>query len=303
MRAACGLAAFCLALGFAQLALAAPETGDLRRSYYLAEADETIPYRLYVPRAYDGSRAFPLIVVLHGSSTTADDAMEAPGLKALAEERGVIVLAPQGYNAFGGYGDIYPVIVRREAAAQAAALREASRPGSSAPKGMTRPREALGPAAFDDAQELPLSNLTDPRVSRLSELDTMNVLARVRGEYRIDDARIYLMGNSMGGGGAAYLAVRYPEIWAAVAPAGGPFAAWSYPYFRLRDAGVAALFVHGDGDEYAHWRWSQVIVERARKEGVDAHLLVVEGGAHVNAWVRALPQTFDFLLSHAKRAR
>ncbi len=50
----------------------------------------------------------------------------------------------------------------------------------------------------------------------LSEKDVMNVLALVRKEFKVDDRRIYLMGHSMGGAGALHLAVKYPDIWAAV---------------------------------------------------------------------------------------
>jgi len=281
-------------------ATAPPETGDLHRSYLLPEANETIEYRLYIPKTYDGTHAYPLIVVLHGSSTTASDVMQVPGLREQAERRKVILLAPQGYNAFGGYGDIYPVVVTREAAAQADALLLASRPGANAAHGMTRPSADAQPAAAEDYAELKINGLTDPRVSRLSELDTLNVLTRVRSEYRIDPARIYLIGNSMGAGGVAYLAARYPQLWAAIAPSSGPFAAWSYPYFQLREQHIAALFIHGDQDEYSHWKWSQEIVARARREGVDARLLVVPGGSHVQAWRTVLPQTFDFLLAHRR---
>jgi len=278
----------------------APATGDLHESYLFAQTKEIIPYRLYVPRSYDGSHAYPLVVVLHGSSTTADDVMEVPGLKEIAEQRGVMLLAPQGYSAFGGYGDIYPVVVTRQAAAQADTLLAASRPGSHAPKGMTRPGANVPPATPEDYAELKMNGLTDPRVSEWSETDTLNVVARVRAAYRIDAMRIYLMGNSMGGGGTAYLAARHPEIWAAIAPSGGPFAAWSYPYFQLREHHIAALFVHGDRDEYSHWKWSQAIVQRAQREGVAAQLLVVPGGNHVQAWRMVLPQTFDFLLRHKR---
>lgn len=294
-----GLAASCVLAGTAQSALAAAETGDLHRHYWLPEAQEDIPYRLFVPSSYDGSKVFPMIVVLHGSSSTADEAMDKPALKELAERNGVIVLAPQGYSPFGGYGNIYPVVVTREAASQVDALLEMSRPGANAPAGSTSPPADAGPAAPDDAAELKVNGLTDPRVSRLSEIDTMNVIAAVRKEYRIDDNRIYLMGNSMGGIGAAYLAVRHPEIWAAIAPSGGPFAEWSYPYFRLREGNIAALFVQGDADEYAHWTQADALVRRARKEGVDARLLVADGD-HVHAWVNALPQIFEFFLAHRK---
>lgn len=282
-------------------AAAAPAIGDLHESYRFPDTGETLPYRVYVPRSYDGTRPFPLVVVLHGSSTTADDAMDVPGLKEIAEQRGMILLAPQGYSAFGGYGDIYPVVVTREAAAQSEALLAMSRPGAIGPKGVTRPAVGQPPAAAEDYAELKMNGLTDPKVSNWSENDTMNVLARVRASYRIDPARIYLMGNSMGGGGVAYLAARYPQIWAAIAPSGGPFAAWSYPYFRLREQHIAAMFVHGERDEHANWKWSEEIVERAKREGVDARLLVVPGGGHVHAWRMVLPQTFDFFEQHRRQ--
>ena len=238
-----------LAPALALAAASTPATGDLHESYLFTETKEIIPYRLYLPRSYDGSHAYPLVVVLHGSSTTADDVIEVPGLKEIAEQRGVMLLVPQGYSAFGGYGDIYPVVVTREAAAQVDTLLAASRPGAHAPKGMTRPLANLPPATPEDYAELKMNGLTDPHVSQWSETDTLNVLARVRAAYRIDATRIYLMGNSMGGGGTAYLAARHPEIWAAIAPSGGPFAAWSYPYFQLREHHIAALFVHGDREE------------------------------------------------------
>jgi poly(3-hydroxybutyrate) depolymerase len=302
VRAALSGVLACLALGSVATQAAAPATGDLHESYVFGETHETIPYRVYVPHSYDGSRAYPLVVVLHGSSSTADDVMEVPGLKEIAEQRNVILLAPQGYSAFGGYGDIYPVIVTRAAASQVDALLAASRPGAHPPKGMTRPANDVAPAAADDYAELKMNGLTDPHVSQWSEEDTLNVIARVRSAYRIDPTRIYLMGNSMGGGGVAYLAARYPEIWTAIAPSGGPFAAWSYPYFQLREHHIAALFVHGDRDEYANWKWSQAIVQRAQHEGVDAQLLLVAGGSHVQAWRMVLPQTFDFFLKHQKKS-
>ena len=38
----------------------------LKRSYFFAEAEQDIDYTLYVPKSYDGTRAMPLVVLLHG---------------------------------------------------------------------------------------------------------------------------------------------------------------------------------------------------------------------------------------------
>ena len=54
------------------------------------------------------------------------------------------------------------------------------------------------------------------RVTEYSEKDVMNVLD-CRKEFNVDHQRIYLMGHSMGGGGARHLAEKYPDTWAAVA--------------------------------------------------------------------------------------
>jgi len=42
--------------------------------------------------------------------------------------------------------------------------------------------------------------------------------AKIKREYRIDPERVYLTGSSMGGKGTFYLAQRYPETFAALAP-------------------------------------------------------------------------------------
>jgi len=83
----------------------AGRTGDFKRHYYLAEAREIMPYRLYVPKAYDGTRPFPLVVALHGLGGT-EDSMLGPNYRMIpeAESRGYIVVAPLGYRIDGGYG-------------------------------------------------------------------------------------------------------------------------------------------------------------------------------------------------------
>ena len=51
-----------------------------------------------------------------------------------------------------------------------------------------------------------------PNLADLSEQDVMNVLALARKEFDIDDRRIYLLGQSMGGAGALFLGVKYHQI-------------------------------------------------------------------------------------------
>jgi para-nitrobenzyl esterase len=286
--------------GTAASAVAAPVAtrGDQHLSYYFGAGNKQEPYRIYVPGSYDGSRPYPLVVVLHGSGSDENDPFERSDLRRIAEQRGYILLCPLGYSAFGGYGDFYPVVVTREMRAAQDTVRKLAEAGAKKYPPSALPVES--PAAPDDYAEMPAANLVDPHTATLSEADVMSVLEHIRETYRIDSSRIYLMGNSMGGVGTLYLGARYPEIWAGLAPSGGPIAAWSYPYERLRQGHVALLLVHGDRDAHSNPLASRAILVAALAQQVDASILIVKDGDHAHAWTQVLAQTFDFFDRHRK---
>ncbi|MBI4477507.1 MAG: hypothetical protein HY654_10060, partial [Acidobacteria bacterium] len=132
----------------------ARRTGDFERHYLFEAAGEIMPYRVYVPKTYDGSKPFPLIIALHGLGASEDSFLDSYSrrLPELAEQRGYVIAAPLGYRVDGFYGSGIA--------------------GSS------------GPAVR--------------RTRDLSEQDVMQVLERMRRDYRIDERRTYLMGHSMG---------------------------------------------------------------------------------------------------------
>lgn len=84
----------------------AGRTGDMKRHYMLEAANEVMPYRLYVPKAYSAKTPMPLIVALHGLGGTEDSFFDSYGrtLPKLAEQHGYILLAPLGFRVDGGYG-------------------------------------------------------------------------------------------------------------------------------------------------------------------------------------------------------
>lgn len=272
----------------------APPTGDQKRSYVFAETGATVPYRLYVPTSYDGSKALPLIVVLHGGGHDQDQPIDVSALREEAERRQFIVVSPLGYDRHGGYGTIYPFMVSREAADRAANVVHHDRA-----TGRVSPLSASA-AAPTDAVEFRPTDLTDPVMQRRSEQDVLNVMDIVLHNYRVDPDRIYIMGNSMGGLGAQYFGVKYAERFAGVVAAGSSTVIWAYPFERLRDNGVGILYLHGDGDEQAHSRWAEIVVDHATKMGVDAEMLLVKGSNHRSAWILGLADSLDFLLQRRK---
>ncbi len=83
----------------------AGQTGDFKRHYNLKSASEIMPYRIYVPPTYTASRAFPLVVALHGLGGTEDSMFGAAyKVSEQAARHGYIAVAPLGYRIDGGYG-------------------------------------------------------------------------------------------------------------------------------------------------------------------------------------------------------
>jgi poly(3-hydroxybutyrate) depolymerase len=84
----------------------AAERGELERAYRSGEGKLT-PYRLYIPEGYDGKRAWPVVVLLHG--VMGDEKYYFSGLfdpeviQGEAERRGYILASVHGGGRFGGY--------------------------------------------------------------------------------------------------------------------------------------------------------------------------------------------------------
>jgi poly(3-hydroxybutyrate) depolymerase len=177
--------------------------GDQPRAYRSALTGRIEPYRIYVPQGWDGHASLPLVVMLHGSNGD-ENSMFADGRAvALAEAHGGALLAPFGYSANGGWGNHLPVVL-------ANGTMPAPRPSTR--DGLVLPRDGIDP---------------EP-----AEADVLETIARMRAEYPIDRARIYLLGNSMGGG--RHMASRRPQrsvggggAWRRRDPA-------HFPYARLR---------------------------------------------------------------------
>jgi predicted esterase len=216
------------------------QRGDFRKAY-LSKVDNSLqPYRLFVPASYDGSKAYPLIIALHGMGGDENsyfDQYAQGGFKTDAEKRGYLVACPKGREPASMYT------------------------GSA-------------------------------------ERDVMDVLAEVRRAYRIDSDRIYLTGHSMGGYGTWSVAMNHPEIFAALAPVAGG----GNPSTMAKIAHIPQLVVHGDNDKTVPVERSRVMVEAAKKLGVELKYIEIPGGDHVTVAARTFKEVYDFFDTHRRKS-
>lgn len=82
------------------------KTGDFERHYLLEGANEIMPYRVYVPKAYAATKAMPLVIALHGLGGNEDGFFDNYSQlpPQLAEEYGFLLAAPLGFRRDGFYG-------------------------------------------------------------------------------------------------------------------------------------------------------------------------------------------------------
>ena len=229
------------------------------KHYTFAEAGgKEQEYRLYVPTVYDGSTATPLVVALHGLGSGTMYMMEYNNLVEEAERHGFIVATPMGYNERGWYG--------------------ARGQGNE----FNRRQEDPGP----------------DNLGALSEQDVLNVLEIVRKDYNVDDRRIYLIGQSMGGGGTWYLGTKYPDIWAALGPM-APAASGS-PDVLAQATHLPVMVVMGDADQLVDVTVTRQWVAKMKALGMTHEYIEVPGGSHSSAGRENIGKVFDFLAKYAK---
>jgi predicted esterase len=139
---------------------------------------------------------------------------------------------------------------------------------------------------------------TDPvKVTEYSEKDVMNVLAMVRKEFNIDDRRIYLMGHSQGGGGAAHIAEKYSGIWAGVALL-APALFDAQPTKDSRILDVPLMLAVGDKDSLI--AGVRAFSDQLKVLNVAHEFKVFPGLDHGTIIMGAMPEVFRFFPKHAK---
>jgi predicted peptidase len=252
--------------------------------HHFAETNEDIPYALFVSSKVKKDKKAPLIVTLHGIGGT-HTTMMRPNAIDLAEAGGYILLAPMGYNPRGWYGAPAP----RGRRGAPPAPNQAPDTPAAPPQG----RRAFPPGLLNNPND-------PPNLRELSEKETLEVIDLVRKEFKVDDRRTYLMGHSMGGAGTLYLAIKYPQRWAAAAVLAP--AAFTVDREGLgKIPKMPIMLVHGDMDTVV-----PVTVGRAWAEAMKSvpmktyQYIEVPGGDHGTVIGSHQAEIFAFFAKHSR---
>ena len=201
----------------------------LRESYQSTVDQSQREYFVYLPSGYDvnSDKKWPVMLFLHGNGERGNGQdeldfvlMQGPVYEAWIQKKALpfIIISPQlpmfGFDQKGiGYID--------------------NRSKENIPKRLSEGVLARS-AAFKtqgDIQRTPsLNDMMDvapllPQGWDVVEADLMKILTNVQNKYQVDTRKTYLTGLSYGGFGTWYLASKYPQRFAAIAPVVG----WGHP--------------------------------------------------------------------------
>ncbi len=151
-------------------------------SFFSSVDDTDQPYSVYIPENFNESKAYPLVVFLHGAWSN-----HRLGMRRLF-----------GVGNSQGYDFIKPGNVAFENDVEA-----------------TRYFPPFRPVDFIAAA--PLARGT-AGYQGVPEQDVYDMIDDLKARFLIDEDRIYLTGLSMGGGGTLWLGLTRPDVWAAIAP-------------------------------------------------------------------------------------
>lgn len=296
------------------------------RSYLFTDTGETLPYAVYVPSKYSKGKKTPLVLALHGMNGSHATFMRTACVDE-AEKYGYILVGPMGYSSTGPFGMVFtmggrgpggpgaaagPGAPGARAGAPGAANAPAAGPGApaQAAPGAAGPGRT-GQAAAGPGRGMGIPGFREPggtketdrtKVAELSEKDAMNVLAMIRKEFTVDDNRIYLMGHSMGGGGALHMGEKYSTIWAGVAgiaPAAFGFQ-WSADN-KLKE--VPLLLIQGADDPMVRPAASQQLADQLKELKFHSEYKLLPGFDHGTVIAGSMPDVFTFFAAHPKQAK
>jgi predicted esterase len=134
----------------------------------------------------------------------------------------------------------------------------------------------------------------------LAERDVYDVLADVKRRFSIDEDRVYLTGISMGGGGALWLGLTRPDVWAAVSAVAPAVPEGTEPLVG-NALNVPVRIYQGELDPIVPANETRQWQQRLENAGVKSEYVEYKGLRH-NAWDVAYKDgaVFDWMAAHRR---
>ncbi|MGB5818113.1 MAG: dienelactone hydrolase family protein [Saonia sp.] len=223
-----------------------------------------MPYRILYPEGYNADKAYPLILVLHGSGERGNDNE---------------LQLTHGADMF--LGDTvrkkFPAIVVFPQC-----------PENSYWSNVNK-KEVDGVFGFAFSKgEKPTSAMV-----------TLQKLVKyLKGTYKLDAKRMYVGGLSMGGMGTFELVYRNPKTYAAAFPICGG----AHPDTAPKLTGPNWWIFHGDADGVVNYMHSQKMFEALKKSGAEAKFSLYPDVTH-NSWDNAFaePELLPWLFTNTRK--
>jgi antitoxin component YwqK of YwqJK toxin-antitoxin module len=129
-----------------------------------------------------------------------------------------------------------------------------------------------------------------------------NFYKEVIKKYRIDTNRIYLTGESLGGSGTWYLAMKYPEIFAAIAPMSGFTRHHNFIVkntSKLKSIPIWAF--HGKKDLVVEFEETEWIINKVKNTNSNVQFKIEPNIGHWMGWiVYKEDYLYEWFLKHKK---
>lgn len=238
---------------------------SMYQKHWFVRGTDTLPYRLLLPKNYDASKEYPLILFLHGSGERGNDneAQLVHGWKLFLQDSirakyPAIVVFPQcSQNSYWSNVDF-----RYDTA--------------------TKKRTFLFPAEGEPTTAMRM---------------LIQLLEELEDKYKPDDDRMYVGGLSMGGMGTFELVRRKPKLFAAAFPiCGGANPATAKELKR-----PSWWIFHGLKDDVVPPGLSQQMADAIKAKGANVRLTLYPDANH-NSWDTAFAEKelLPWLFSHKK---
>ncbi|MBT8270607.1 MAG: prolyl oligopeptidase family serine peptidase [Flavobacteriaceae bacterium] len=233
-----------------------------KKELFIQEQD-SLPYRILLPKNFESDKTYPLILFLHGSGERGSD-------NELQLKHGASFFMSDSIMAK------YPAIVVF--------------PQCKA--GMSWNNVESSDAGGERALDFPNKHKPNKHLELVEGL-----LDNLNSAYQIDQDRIYVGGLSMGGMGTFELVNRNPRLFAAAFPICGG----AHPNIARRLRRTSWWIFHGSDDKDVAPEYSVQMYEALEKKNADAKITIYEGVGH-ESWTNAFaePGLMNWLFSKSK---